>query len=180
MFQSGRFYYTDPETGIETLTTDETTVAFYNSVLVLAGLVLFGGTTYYIIVLIAEMLGRLPGWVLKCFASKTRNVFSSSRTISMGSFVLYDNPAAQGVQVEENDARKAEQKALDNARQLAEHKREMEAAQLKMSEEVKRLKQRNKAKEIKGSSRRKAAQVKKARREFGAKQVGEDITDANL
>ena len=55
MFQSGRFYYTDPETGIETLTTDVTTVAFYNVVLVLAGLVLFGGTTYYMIVLVAEM-----------------------------------------------------------------------------------------------------------------------------
>jgi hypothetical protein len=185
MFQSGRFYYTDPETGIETLTTDVTTVAFYNVVLVLAGLVLFGGTTYYMIVLVAEMLGRLPKWVLRCMADRRRAGLSvTGSTLSLGSFIMHDNPAAGGNAIEEEQARKAETKARQQARELAAHKLEMEAAQQKMADEVKRLKQQDKVTALQNQAKtpRKKAKGhgKKARREFGAKQVGDDITDVHL
>jgi len=185
MFQSGRFYYTDPETGIDTLSTDPSTVAFYNVVLVLAGLVLFGGTTYYMIVLVAEMLGRLPKWVLRCMADKRRRGLSvSSKKLSLGSFIMHDNPAAGGNAIEEEQARKAENKALQQARELAAHKLEMEAAQQKMADEVKRLKQQGKVNDLKNETKTPRKRVngpaKKARREFGAKQVGDDITDMNL
>jgi len=185
MFQSGRFYYTDPETGIETLTTDPTTVAFYNVVLILAGLALFGGTTYYLVVLVAEMLGRLPSWMLRCFADKRRRGLStSSKNMSFGSMIMHDNPAAGGNAFEEEEARKAEMKARQQARDLAAHKLEMEAAQQKMADEVRRLKQQGKVDDLKKGGtkpRRKGkGHGKKARREFNAQQVGDDITDVNL
>jgi hypothetical protein len=183
MFQSGRFYFTDPETGIETLTTDTSTVAFYNVVLVLAGLVLFGGTAYYMIVLFAEMLGRLPTWVLKCMADRSRGRGLSEKKLSLGSFIMHDNPAAGGNAIEEEQARKAETKSRQQARELAAHKLDMEAAQKRMADEVKRLKQQGKVNDLNQTQTpRKNAKgpAKKARREFGAKQVGDEITDANL
>lgn len=184
MFQSGRFYFTDPETGIETLTTDTSTVAFYNVVLILAGLVLFGGTAYYMIVLVAEMLGRLPNWVLKCMADKNRIGGLSERNLSFGSMIMHDNPAAGGNAIEEEQARKAEMKSRQQARELAAHKLDMEAAQKRMADEVKRLKQQGKVNDLKHqtNAQRKNAKgpAKKARREFGAKQVGDEITDVNL
>lgn len=77
MFESGRFYYTDPLTGIETLSEDPTSQAFYNSVLVFAGLTLFGSLVYYGIVFMAEVLGKLPSLLKKCFADKKRKKLSS-------------------------------------------------------------------------------------------------------
>ena len=186
MFQSGRFYFTDPETGIETLSTDPSTAAFYNVVLILAGLVLFGGTTYYIVVLIAEILGRLPSWMLKCIADRKRRGLSvSSKKLSMGSFVMHDNPVNTGNNIEEEEARKAEMKARQQARELAAHKLEMETAQQKMADEVKRLKQQGKVDALKNQAKasfrkNKKDTAKKARREFGAKQVGDEITDQDL
>ena len=94
---------------------------------------------------------------------------------------MHDNPAAGGNAIEEDQARKAELRARENARQLAEHKREMESAQVKMADEVKRLKQKNQAEDLQKVERpRKKRTAKKARREFGAKQVGDEITDVNL
>ena len=96
---------------------------------------------------------------------------------------MHDNPAAGGNAIEEEQARKAETKSRQQARELAAHKLDMEAAQKRMADEVKRLKQQGKVNNLNQTQTpRKNAKgpAKKARREFGAKQVGDEITDANL
>ena len=104
--------------------------------------------------------------------------------MSFGSMIMHDNPSAGGNAFEEEEARKAEMKARQQARDLAAHKLEMEAAQQKMADEVRRLKQQGKVDDLKKGGtkpRRKGkGHGKKARREFNAQQVGDDITDVNL
>ena len=55
MFESGKFFITDPETGIVSIDQSPTAQAFYNTVLVFAGLTLFGSLSYYAVVFLAEV-----------------------------------------------------------------------------------------------------------------------------
>ena len=55
MFESGKFFITDPETGIVSIDQSPTAQAFYNTVLVFAGFTLFGSLSYYAVVFLAEV-----------------------------------------------------------------------------------------------------------------------------
>ena len=120
----------------------------------------------------------------KMLADKSVEAFPPLQNMSFGSMIMHDNPAAGGNAIEEEEARKAELKARQQARDLAAHKLELEAAQQKMADEVRRLKQQGKVDDLKNRDkepRKKGkSHAKKARREFNAQQVGDDITDVNL
>ncbi len=68
MFESKQFYMVDEATGFDVL--NPKAAGFYNTVLVAAGLVLFGSIVYYIVVFLAEIFGSVPKWMLCCFANK--------------------------------------------------------------------------------------------------------------
>ena len=70
MLESGQFYETNVVTGIATVKLDDTTQWFYNTVVVIGGIVLIGSMLYYFIVFLAEVVGHVPTWVRVCFASK--------------------------------------------------------------------------------------------------------------
>merc|ERR1712072_1140151 len=81
MFESGQFYETDAITGISSLRTDDTTAAFYQTVVIIGGLVLIGSLVYYFIVFLAEVVGHVPKWVRVLFASrKTRAEMHTEKT----------------------------------------------------------------------------------------------------
>ena len=81
MFESGQFYETDAITGISLLRTDDTTAAFYQTVVIIGGLVLIGSLVYYFIVFLAEVVGHVPKWVRVLFASrKTRAEMHTEKT----------------------------------------------------------------------------------------------------
>merc|ERR1711871_1803187 len=70
MFESGQFYQINPVTGLKELRSDPTTEGFYTAVLVMGGTVLIGSLVYYGVVFMAEVIGHVPGFVRRCFASK--------------------------------------------------------------------------------------------------------------
>merc|ERR1711865_825130 len=120
MFESGKFFYMDPVTGIETINADPSSQVFYNTVLVFAGVTLFGSLLYYFIVFCAEVLGRLPSWFIKCCADKKRNKLDSFRMDN--SIKFEDNPWAGGHIKEIKSAQKEEAKNKEELTALKAHR----------------------------------------------------------
>jgi hypothetical protein len=160
MFESGQFYQTDVSTGISTLSGDPTNRAFYNTVLVLGSIALIGSLLYYGIVFTAEVLGHVPSWVRKLFASKKslakkrsgdRAADHSGRSsIQMASFehlTFFSNP------VRDLEAAKGrEQQAIKRARD-AEKKLDAEVkSKDELLQQVKRLRKKNVEQTLGGNS----------------------------
>merc|ERR1712195_268364 len=93
MFESGKFFITDPETGIVSIDQSPTAQAFYNTVLVFAGFTLFGSLSYYAVVFLAEVLGKLPKCFVKCFADKKRKSLSD---FGMDESIIFEDNEAFG------------------------------------------------------------------------------------
>lgn len=138
MFESGRFYYTDPETGIQTLDSDPTSQVFYNTVLVFAGLTLVGSLVYYSIVFIAEVLGKLPNLCKKCLGDKKRRQLSSFGNDD--SFVMESNPFAGGQIQKIKDIQNEEDKLNKDIEAMTEQKRQILETQNALKEQNKRMK----------------------------------------
>ena len=164
MFESGQFYVLDPDTGISKLSEDPTNKAFYNTVLSLGSVALIGSLIYYGIVFTAEVLGHVPSWVRKMFASKKS--LSKKRTDSKaaglgdddGSDVIemanIDNLSFRNPLNDLEAAKGREQQAMKRARD-AEKKLEAEAkSKDDLLQQVKRLRKKNAEQQLGGSQSR--------------------------
>ena len=180
MFESGQFYVTDPVTGIQSLNQDDpTTMAFYNSVLGLGGLALFGSLFYLAIVFTAEVLGHVPDWVRKMFASKK----SASRahmhsnmnrdTFDDGTFEManvggmYSNPL-QDLEAATKDAEAAALRAQRAEAQIAADAKQKQ----QMVQQMKRLKQEN-ARHKMGGKLKKGKAAPRTKKEMKPRQMGD-------
>lgn len=172
MFESGRFYYTDPETGIQTLSTDTDSQIFYNTVLVLAGFTLFGSLVYYGIVFTAEVLGKLPNVLVKCTGQKKRKQLSAFGLDK--SLVFESNPMANGLNGQQlKELRDEEKRAQEDIDRMKKQKDEMMKTQQGLVEQNKRLKRdaMNKASSPKGRKNRVKKKKKEGEGAFGQKRV---------
>ena len=172
MFESGRFYYTDPETGIQTLSTDTDSQIFYNTVLVLAGFTLFGSLVYYGIVFTAEVLGKLPNVLVKCTGQKKRKQLSAFGLDK--SLVMEHNPMANGFNGQQlKEMEDEEKRAQEDIDRMKKQKDEMMKTQQGLVEQNKRLKRdaMNKASSPKGRKNRVKKKKKEGEGAFGQKRV---------
>ncbi len=176
MFESGKFFYMDPVTGIETINADPSSQVFYNTVLVFAGVTLFGSLLYYFIVFCAEVLGRLPSWFIKCCADKKRNKLDSFRMDN--SIKFEDNPWAGGHIKEIKSAQKEEAKNKEELTALKAHREQLLATQTAMAEQNKKIKQglmgQNNKKKKPKSTRGKRKKKGEGSGAFGPQIVGGD------
>lgn len=179
MFESGEFYTTNPRTGIEELTTDPTSVAFYNTVLVFGSICLIGSLVYYTVVFLAEVIGHVPDWVRNIFASKKSRLQKQrsgdkaenveEEDFIMADGIMYSNPAR-----DLEAAKKNQQSAEARARQLEAQLEHSNQQQQMMVAQAKRLKAENQRHNLKkqrsGAPR---TNTPKRRKEMQQVRVGE-------
>jgi hypothetical protein len=151
MFESGQFYDLDPETGIETLSTNPITVGFYTGVTAMGALTLVGSLVYYFIVFIAEIFSIAPKsmialcTMLICCGRGRQSSATATRT-RRDSTLSVDGEGSEIVEMTSNfmnlAASRVNAKELEEAKQKA---REAEARSNKLLAERTKLRknQRN-------------------------------------
>ena len=188
MFESGQFYETDPVSGISVLRTDDTTVAFYTTILVIGGIVLIGSLIYYTIIFVAEVIGHVPQWVRVLFASRKTRAEKHRESNDMGgrgmdniennedeSDFEMSEISVYSNQLGNNEEHKLELRRAKLAAAHAEQQHiESEKQSLKMMDQIRRLKQKTKRNEIQTRNKRKSTQQRttKIRREMAQVRVG--------
>jgi len=145
MFESKQFYITDLETGFEKL--NPSSAAFYNTVLICAGLVLFGSIFYYSVVFIAEVVGRMPKWLLFCFASKESRhakaaaMLAAYPSMNEGAIEMSVNPQLKGkIGIGASAAKADALEAENQLNQLVGEVDKLDANQKALADEYRRLK----------------------------------------
>jgi len=176
MFESGQFYVVDPETGLETLSTEAADTGFYTTILVAGALVLFGSITYYMVVFAAEVVGTLPAFLASCFAKKHRHLqkqqSQQDEALEMVQNPKFQNAGAHNAvavaQLEE--ARKVREEAKAYAQETAQ----LEAAQNALASEVQRLRAQNQRQKLEGRTTPSRGRARKHKPEFAQEALGDD------
>jgi hypothetical protein len=152
MFESNQFYHTDAETGIVKLTTDPETMVYYNFILVMACIILFGSLLYYFTVLLAEVVGHVPMFVRKACAGKKSYAQKHIAAVGDGDGHEDDDQIEMAEIGNANfrnpmaELERAKQTIKDNDQRQKEMERlnkESENNQKTLLEQMKRLKQQN-------------------------------------
>jgi len=145
MFESKQFYITDLDTGLEVLNPASST--FYNTVLICAGLVLFGSIVYYTIVFLAEVVGRMPKWLLFCFASKQSRhaqaaaMLAAYPSMKEGAIEMSVNPQLKGkIGIGASAAKADAQQAEIDLNRLVGEVDKLDENQKALADEYRRLK----------------------------------------
>ena len=180
MFESGEFYSVNPTTGIEELTTDPTSVAFYNTVLVFGSICLIGSLVYYTVVFFAEVLGHVPDWVRNMCASKKSRMqkqrgADKSENVEDEDFIMADGIMFSNPARDLEAAKKNQQSAEARARELEEQLELSNHQQQMMVQQAKRLKAENQRHNLKkGRSGVSRTNTPKRRKEMQQVRVGEN------
>lgn len=107
---------------------------FYQMVLVIGGIFLFGSIMYYFIVFLAEVLGYTPAWVMKCCSTKAKrsdfeDPYSKEEEIQLAQL---ENPLRTGqstkLKKEASELQKKLQASEDANRQLVDHMKKLKKA----------------------------------------------------
>ena len=155
MFESSQFYVTDRISGISKLSTDPETMAYYNVILVMASIVLFGSLLYYFTVLLAEVMGHVPQFVRVLCAGKKSHAQKHLATVGadggVGDQNIDDdiemsdvgNMAFRNPMVELEEAKQQIKANKIRERQLEAQNREHNDNQQQLLNQMKKLKQQN-------------------------------------
>lgn len=180
MFESGQFYITDPETGLQILNEEDSEVkGFYSAVLAFGGIVLIGSLVYYGIVFMAEVVGHVPGFLRKLCASKKSRQMKKNEDeeddlddegFEMVQNNMYANPLAD---LEKAKAEAARGEARN--KQLLEENKAKDKQTMEMMQQMKRLKQGNQRNlaAIKGHNHK--SRTPRLRKEMAQQRVKSDV-----
>ena len=187
MFESSQFYVTDRTSGISKLSTDPETMAYYNIILVMASIVLFGSLLYYLTVLVAEVIGHVPQFVRVLCAGKKSHAQKHLATVGANGGVGDQNidddieMSEMGNRAFRNPMVELEEAKLEikvnklRQQQLEAENKESNDNQQRLLNQMKKLKQQN----LKASSKTKRSTPRRAARNM-RREMAPRVVHVNL